>query len=166
MMSCGSGHRLVYTYSTTETTHGQSVTYQQVQQLHLLDQATFLFATSTIIKGVDHATDYMSSAYLERRRFALQTEYDTETLSAIGFLVDGSGTLTANVVTTDIPGDTSIALNTAANDKVFSIDGATASYKQDIRVTGRFLNYRITHSETSNFNLSGMQLEINSGGRR
>ena len=128
--------------------------------------SNLLFATSTIIKGVDHPTDYLATAYLERRRFALQTEYETETLSAIGFLVDGSGTLTANVVTTDIPGDTSIALNTAANDRVFSIDGATASYKQDIRVTGRFLNYRITHSATSSFNLSGMQLEINSGGRR
>ena len=121
-----------------------------------------LFATSTSIEGVDHPSTY-ESAYVERRRLSLQDEYGTETLVAIGFLADGGNAVTCNVVATDVPGDLTASVTDSANDKDLVLAN---EYKQDIRVTGRFLNFRLTHDATSNFNLTGLQLEIGQGGRR
>ena len=126
-------------------------------------KATPLFAASTAVKGVDHPTDAISTAYVERRRVSLNTEYETETLVSVAFLVDGSDTFTVNMVPTNAPGDITASLTDVANDKTFNV---TTDYKHDVRITGRFLNYRISHTASTNFNLTGLQLEVGQGGRR
>ena len=124
---------------------------------------TPLFTVPTGVTGVDHPTDYKVNAYVERRRVSLNTNYETETLVSVAFLLEGTSGLTTNIVSTNVPGDTSISVTDSSNDKVFDI---ASEYKQDIRVTGRFLNYRLTHNDSGNFKLSGMQFETGQGGRR
>lgn len=126
-------------------------------------KSTPLFAASTVVKGADHPTDAMANAYVERRRISLNTEYETETLVSVAFLVDGSDDFTVNMVPTNAPGDIAVSLTDVANDKSFSV---ATDYKHDVRITGRFLNYRISHTTSTNFNLTGLQLEVGQGGRR
>lgn len=126
-------------------------------------KSTPLFAASTEVKGANHPTNAMSNAYIERRRISLNTEYETETLVSAAFLVDGSDDFTVNMVPTNAPGDITVSLTDVANDKSFSI---ATDYKHDVRITGRFLNYRISHTTSTNFNLTGLQLEVGQGGRR
>lgn len=118
-----------------------------------------ILATATEIKNVDEAAN-LNDSYVERRRMSLTPEFDTEAIQSMAIIVDGSGTLNITAVDTDAPGDVSAAL---INQGDFDI---AQDYKHDIRVTGRFFNYRIAHVGTTDMNLSGIQLDINKGGRR
>ena len=105
--------------------------------------------------------DYLDSAYVERDRLALTPKFDTETLIAMALLADGDDTIDINVRGSNTPGD----LNgvTDSPTKAFSIAN---DYKTDVRVHGRFLNYRLSHSTTRSMNLSGMQFDVLKGGTR
>ena len=72
---------------------------------------TPLFTVPTGVTGVDHPTDYKVNAYVERRRVSLNTNYETETLVSVAFLIRrNSSGLTTNIVSTNVPGDTSISV--------------------------------------------------------
>ena len=105
---------------------------------------------------------YIAGAYIERKRLALTPEFDTEELASMALLVDGGDTVTINVQGTNAPGEL-LPDGIMSNLKTFTIE---TEYKQDIRVHGRFLNYRLTHDFTSNMNLAGMQFDVKKGGTR
>ena len=123
-----------------------------------------LFTASTDTDGSIYTVDgpgYLDSAYIERDRLALTPEFDTETLIAMALLVDGDDTVDINVRGSNTPGD--LDGTTDSPTKAFDIAN---DYKTDIRVHGRFLNYRLSHATTNSMNLSGMQFDVLKGGTR
>ena len=126
------------------------------------------FASATSVFDVD--TGFTSqSSYIERKRLAITPEFDTENLASIALLVTGTGVLNVNVRGTNIPNvDEEINPTAEVNQKnvVFNIDGDDAEYKQDIRVNGRFLTYRIGNTSDDEFNIAGYQFDIGKGGTR
>jgi len=116
--------------------------------------------SDSIISVLDESS-YLPNSFVERRRLAVSPEFDTETLVSMAILVDGSGTLSIEAVGSNAPGED--VDPTTAPDTAFDI---ATDYKQDLRVHGRFLNYRITHAAASEMNLTGMQFDIGKGGRR
>ena len=86
-------------------------------------------------------TRYLPNSFIERNRLALTPEFDTENLASIAMLASGSGIIDIRVRGTNIPGDTS-GIGSDSSLHPFTIAN---DYKTDIRVHGRFLNYRMTH---------------------
>ena len=87
-------------------------------------------------------------------------EFDTETVISMALLVDGGSTITVTAAGTNAPGDLTTTLDDLGR---FTI---ADDYKHDVRVQGRFFNYRLTHSSNNEMNLSGIQFDIGKGGRR
>jgi len=124
-----------------------------------------ILATTTKLKTVNE--NYLSESYVERRRISITPEFDTESLSSIAFIVEGSGTLEVDAVGSNAPGDNKDPTTSASGQMNTTSFNIANDYKQDIRVHGRFLNYRVTHTSTSNgFNLTGMQFGVSKGGQR
>ena len=135
--------------------------------------------------GDDAPVAYTS--YFERAQLALIPEFDTEQLTALAIWADGStppflrgdpirNLLDVRVMTTNNPGETvDLSATSSAqtfNSNMFSI---AADYKVDMRLHGRFINYRITDAEDpamtndrhqSQWNVSGLQADIMKGGTR
>ena len=137
----------------------------------------------------DFPRDYES--YFERIQLALTPEFDTEMLHAIALWADGStpeflrgnqlrNQLDVRVSATNYPGQLNplepFMKNATNNSNIFNVG---ADYKADMRVHGRFINYRITdatplqtttdgvtYSHQSEWRVSGMQGEIMKGGTR
>ncbi len=124
-----------------------------------------LLSTTAGISGVD-SVNYLNDAYVERKRLAMSPEFDTETLASIAMLADGGSELTVHARGTNAPGNEDTI--TDMNSSTFTFDtGADGDYKTDIRVHGRFLNYRIGDMDTvNNWRLSGLQFDISKGGQR
>ena len=126
------------------------------------------FANASSVFDVDTGFSATPS-YIERTRLTMTPEFNVETVGSVALLTSGNGDFNIQVEGTNIP---SIELDMFdAEDHVFNIDGDDADYKTDIRVNGRFLNYRITHAPVEGvtdegFELSGMQFEISKGGTR
>ena len=110
-------------------------------------------------------SSFLSNAWFERHRLAMTPEFDTETLVSMALLVDGSGMIDVQAEGSNAPGATPIDFAVAATGDSGDFD-ISDSYKKDIRVHGRFLNYRLTHSGTTEMNLTGMQFDISKGGQR
>ena len=115
--------------------------------------------TSSSVLNVD-GSSFLKTSFVERRRFALAPEFDTESIGSMVVISEGTGSFDITAVGSNTPGDTAKALTS------FGSFAIANEYKQDMRLQGRFLNYRITHNTTDNFNISGLQLEISKGGRR
>ena len=142
----------------------------------------------TITEGTDDApVDYES--YVERTQMAISPEFDTEEVVSVALWADGStpeylrgptlrNQLSINMEATNYPGDL-IPLTDQMNNR-FKISD---DYKMDMRVHGRFVNYRITDNNTiteadaavvdgrkfdhrSQWRLSGIQADIMKGGTR
>tara|TARA_R110000868_G_scaffold410052_2_gene697027 strand:+ start:193 stop:501 length:309 start_codon:yes stop_codon:yes gene_type:complete len=101
---------------------------------------------------------------------SLPPDFETDSLMAVVYAVEGNGELETRAVGSNAPGqdrDPTDVSNRQVTATTFDIE---SDYKQDLRVQGRFLNYRVTHdpdSTTDNgFALTNMQFEINRGGRR
>jgi hypothetical protein len=125
-----------------------------------------VFAYSTEIMYADKTyTDVSSTAYesyVERRRLAMSPEFDTETLASIAMKVEGANAeLTMYVLGTDKPGQDLSPTTGVTNTFVINDD-----YKIDVRESGRFLNYKLTETDTNDWNISGLQYEIHKGGTR
>ena len=137
-------------------------------------------------------TPYVS--YAEREQLSITPNFDTETLSSIALWADGGtittvggepqrATLQLRARSTNNPGE--LAYLTTPEDNTQSGSKANkltvndfivaSSYKTDVRITGRFLNYRVddaaadtsssyTGNNTRAWNISGMQLGIMKGG--
>ena len=127
-----------------------------------------LIADSTGVKTVD--SGYATPSYIERRRMSLPHDFETDSLMAVVYAVEGNGELETRAVGSNAPGqdrDPTDVSNRQVTATTFDIE---SDYKQDLRVQGRFLSYRVTHdpdATTDNgFALTNMQFEINRGGRR
>ena len=137
-------------------------------------------------------TAYVS--YIERQQMSITPNFDTETLNSIAMWADGGtattvggtvnrATLQMRARATNNPGE--LAYLTVAEDNTQSNAKANKltvndfivadTYKTDVRITGRFLNYRIddaaadtsssyTSTNTNAWNISGFQLGISKGG--
>ena len=125
-----------------------------------------VFAYGTEIMYADKTyTDVTSTAYesyVERRRLAMSPEFDTETLASIAMKVEGADAeLTMYVLGTNKPGQDLSPTTGVTNTFVVNDD-----YKIDVRESGRFLNYKLTETDTNDWNISGLQYEILKGGTR
>ncbi len=119
-----------------------------------------LLATATEIHGVDNQLAWLPS-FVERRRLALTPEFDTETLVSMALLADGTATLNVTAEGTNTPGN---EMESLTNSFTFDISD---DYKTDIRVHGRFLNYRIADDiPGTDWRLTGLQFDIGKGGQR
>jgi len=137
-------------------------------------------------------TPYVS--YIERQQMSITPNFDTETINSISLWADGGtaisvggelnrATLQLRARGTNYPGEPAYLTvaedNTQANSKANKLTVndfvVSDSYKSDIRITGRFLNYRVddaladtsssyTSTNPNNWNISGLQLGINKGG--
>ncbi|MDA7651344.1 hypothetical protein N8602_00160 [bacterium] len=137
-------------------------------------------------------TAYVS--YIERQQMSITPNFDTETLNSIAMWADGGtantvggavnrATLQMRARATNNPGE--LAYLTVAEDNTQSNAKANKltvndfivadTYKTDVRITGRFLNYRIddaaantsssyTSTNTNAWNISGFQLGVSKGG--
>ena len=127
------------------------------------------------------------SSYVERAQMSLVPEFTTELLRSVALWTDGSSpqtfltrsrynVLQLNLSVTDNPGQpVDLTSPQFMNTHYISED-----YKMDTRVTGRFLNWRISDDITmplespggkmfnqqTEWRLSGLQLEIRTAGRR
>ena len=108
----------------------------------------------------DNEALYLPNSFIERRRFVITPEFDTESLASMAIVSEGDDIFDISVSGTATPGDINSIINPIGP---FNISN---DYKQDIRVHGRLLNYRIAHNSTGNFVLSGMQFDIRKGGTR
>ena len=119
------------------------------------------FATTTSLLDVDKGYSTTES-FVQKDKIALTPEFNTESIHSFALLTEGTGSLDIRVIGTDKPGEAVTDISTAtANPFTISTD-----YKQDVRLTARFLTYKITHSSNNNFSLSGIQLQIGKGGQR
>lgn len=136
-------------------------------------------------------TPYVS--YVERQQLSITPNFDTEELQSMSLWADGGtattvggdlnrATLRLRARSTNNPGDPAYLTvaedntqtNSKANKLVVNDFTVTQNYKMDVRITGRFLNYRIddanadasTYASTNvnAWNISGFQLSINKGG--
>lgn len=166
-----------------------------------------IFAQSGYVSGVlfnrlraaDLGHDFGGTAYIsyaEREQMSITPNFDTENLGNIALWADGGtiatvggepqrATLQVRARATNSPGE--LAYLTTAEDDTQSDARrnrltvndfvVASSYKADVRITGRFLNYRIDDaaastaagyvgSNTRAWNVSGLQLRVTKGGTR
>jgi len=145
--------------------------------------------------GYDFAgTPYIS--YMEREQLSITPSFDTETLDTIAVWADGGSVLTVGgepqratlqvrARSTNSPGEIPYLIvpedntqsNAKANKLVVNDFIVADSYKTDLRITGRLLNYRIDDANSSveggyvgannrAWNVSGFQLGIKKGGKK
>ena len=133
-------------------------------------------------------TNYIS--YFEKQQMSITPNFDTENLSALALWADGGSietvggepqraTLRVRSRATNYPGEkpflTTAEDNTKTNAKrnklVINDFEIASSYKVDLRVLGRFINYRIDDANADNtvannkaWNISGLQLTVSKGG--
>ena len=119
-----------------------------------------VIGTATTISTVDNEVTYLPNSYIERRRFSMSPEFDTETIASLAIIADGTGSIDVTSAGSKFPGDLTVALASSGS---FDVNN---NYKQDIRTQGRFMNFRLAHATTGNVTISGIQLEIMQGGRR
>jgi len=121
------------------------------------------FSAPTKIVGVD-GSSFLEGAYIERKRLAISPEFDTENVLGMVLLFDGPSKATVTYDGTDKVGET----ENFASKPAIPFD-TTLDYKADVRVNGRFLNYRISNQSNElalDWNLTGYQIEVSKGGRR
>ena len=138
--------------------------------------------------GQDAPTDYES--FVERKQQGLSPEFDTETLSSVAMWTDGRtqsrfqdttflyNFLQLNVTPSDSPGH---IVDLSSDATLQNIQFISEDYKVDTRITGRFVNWRISDqvestdhpvadnklfSHQSEWNLSGLQFSVGQAGRR
>jgi len=133
-------------------------------------------------------TNYIS--YFEREQLSITPNFDTETVESIALWADGGtvttvggeperATLRVRSRGTNSPGEkpflTTAEDNTQSNAKrnklIINTFNVASNYKVDLRMQGRFLNYRVDDASLDNtannnkaWNVSGLQLTINKGG--
>ena len=138
----------------------------------ILSSGDDIFAADVVGKySLIDGTGYES--YLERIDAAITPEFGTESVSSIALWTSSDAevkpTLRFRIRPTDNTAEVlSPALslgNSGPTNTSFTIG---QDYKADVRVNGRFLNYRLTDESqtTSDWALSGMQLAILQGGKR
>ena len=119
----------------------------------------------------DNRTTFLQTSFIERRKLVITPEFDTETLASIAFLTEGSGVLSVRAYGSNAPAEVvelgSDQMRRGVDTTTFDINNnGNMDYKQDIRVHGRFLNYRVTHDNVANATIAGMQFDLAKGGRR
>ena len=157
------------------------------------------------VSGQDAPVGYES--FVERKQMAMAPEYTTELLASVAMWTDGAtqeyfrgpdryNALEFRAVPTNNPGQPVLLDSRPAGAGQSNIQQITEGYKVDMRVTGRFLNWRVTDDipaddldqsiprpdadlypgdenaqtklfdDRSEWRLSGLQLDIDQAGRR
>jgi hypothetical protein len=122
-----------------------------------------LFSAPTKIVGVD-GSSFLEGSYIERKRLAITPEFTTENISGMVLLFDGPSKANITYDSTDKVGE--VADFTSKPTIPFD---TTLEYKADVRINGRFLNYRIANQTgelTLDWSLTGYQIEVSKGGQR
>ena len=143
--------------------------------------------------GYDFAgTNYVS--YFERAQLSITPAFDTEQLTSMALWADGGSietiggepvraTLRVRARATNNPGEKAFLTvaednaqsNSKANKLVINDFVVASNYKTDVRLFGRFLNYRIDDAQSANattaannkaWSISGLQLDVKKGGTR
>ena len=143
--------------------------------------------------GYDFAgTNYVS--YFERAQLSITPAFDTEQLTSMALWADGGSietvggepvraTLRVRARATNNPGEKAFLTvaednaqsNSKANKLVVNDFTVASNYKTDMRLFGRFLNYRVDDAQSANastaannkaWNISGLQLDVKKGGTR
>ena len=130
-------------------------------------------------------------SYVERLQLALTPEFDTEQLTALALWADGSSRatlqggeltnqLTVRLEATNYPGQlSSLAADPTGQNSNVNLFNIGDDYKIDMRVHGRFMNFRVTdgpdvvagtdgtvYNHETEWRLSGMQADVMKGGTR
>ena len=124
-------------------------------------------------------------SYVERRTIGLTPEFDTEQLTSVALWADGGtprtiggepsqATLRLSVRGTDNPGELTDLTDMSENNRKLRNDFIIGDdYKIDVRIHGRFVNFRIDDANTVGnphtdveWRISGMQFDIMKGGTR
>lgn len=126
-------------------------------------------------------------SFVERKQMAMAPEFDTEHLYGVALWLDGStpivhngsqryNVLQLNLSASDNPGQ----VVDLSNPQFTNTHYISEDYKMDTRLTGRFLNWNLTDavtgtlsspggktfSQQTEWNLSGIQMELRKSGRR
>lgn len=152
-------------------------------------EETFIDERSQVmITGQDQPEPYES--FVVRTQMGLAPEFTTEMLNSVAMWTDGStqeyfrgpssyNRLEFRATTTNAPGAT-VDFNALPDNSIENIQYISEDYKVDVRLTGRFLNWKLTDNandpdlrrndkdfdQLSEWRLSGLQLDIGQGGRR
>lgn len=151
------------------------------------------------LRAGDLGYDFGGTAYVsyaERVQLSITPNFDTEMLKSLALWADGGtveavggepqrATLQVRARATNNPGEPAYLTvpedntqtNAKANRLVVNAFAVTDAYKTDLRVTGRFLNYRVddANADTSSsytgtnkrgWNVSGLQLKVSKGGSK
>tara|TARA_A100001015_G_scaffold10811_2_gene12987 strand:- start:6207 stop:10457 length:4251 start_codon:yes stop_codon:yes gene_type:complete len=133
-------------------------------------------------------------SYFERIELSISPTFDTEQVNSMALWADGGSieavggepvraTLRIRARSTNNPGQLSYLTvaedntqsNAKANKLVVNDFNVASNYKSDMRVFGRLINYRIDDAQAANattaannkaWNVSGLQLDVNKGGKR
>jgi len=110
-------------------------------------------------------TDVNYTSYLERKGLSATPEFKTEQFNSVALLTQGSGTLSIKTVSSNAPAAMPDNFNNPDTEGTFSI---ASDYKSDVRLSGRFISYRIDDgtSTSTSWSLTGLQLAIQEGGTR
>ena len=134
-------------------------------------------------RGGDLGFVYLGAAYesfVERIELALTPEFDTEQVQALALWLDGGtpltfggmvdqATIAISMYGSDNPGETQGLFTLPTSNSISNDFIVGMNYKVDMRIHGRFINFRISDMgslNTVSWNLSGMQADIVKGGRR
>ena len=152
----------VWNYRTTTwTTRNQTTPLSMVY-----DREEVIASHTAGILRTDNGYTLASGAayesYLERKRLALAPEFDVESLNSIALMYSGTANLEMLFENTNAPGDEGVI-----GGDTYGFTSAT-SWKTDVRIKGRFLNYRISDGTTNAapWSISGFQLDVGKGGTR
>jgi len=107
--------------------------------------------------------DYTS--YLERKGLSATPEFKTEQFNSVALLTQGSGTLNIKAISSNAPAAMPTNFNSPDSSGTFTI---ATDYKNDLRLSGRFISYRIDDgaATSTEWSLTGLQLAVQEGGTR
>ena len=133
-----------------------------------------VFATAMNTFAADLSYSFNNTpftSYIERTHFHAVPTKDTEMITEFHLHAEGDApTLTVPIMVTNTlvePVDlTNIVPDQGETTYTFNLNGDEPDYKVDVRKTGRFFNYRIENTSTTNWELATYSLEIGKGGTR
>ena len=159
-----SGEAVMYIWNYRDNTW--SIRSQTAPINMVYNGSELVMSRSTSVYTTDdrflNADGEMYESYIERKRLAMAPEFDTETLNSIALLYSGTADLSMRFEGSNVPSNEG---NIESAPFIFDAD---TNWKTDVRVQGRFLNYRISDGESNNetWSLSGLQMDIGKGGTR
>ena len=114
----------------------------------------------------------MITSFVERRNFQLEPLASTETITGFYMHTDSATPATAVVLDIDLQAvnTATVPVSFAEADNVvgyeFNIGGDSPDYKIDTRLNGRLLNYRISNTGSTAWEIQAFGVAVDQGGTR